>query len=59
MAESHADKKAESTSSSSVAPDETIKDLDVRLSEEQMNTVKGGQGQVHVEYQPQRPDGSP
>ena len=44
MAESTADKNAESTSSSPVAPDETIKDLDVRVSEKQLNDVKGGTG---------------
>ena len=62
MAESHADKNAESTSSSPIAPDDTIKDLDVRLSEEQMNKVKGGitftYGHAQVQYKPQKPDGS-
>lgn len=46
MAESNADKNVESTSSSPVAPDETITDLDVRVSEKQLNDVKGGQGSV-------------
>jgi hypothetical protein len=46
MAESNADKNVESTSSSPVAPDETIKDLDVHVSEKQLNDVKGGAGLV-------------
>ena len=57
MTESNAEKNADSTSSSPVAPDETIRDLDVRLSEEEMNDVKGGMT-VKFEYKPQKPDGS-
>lgn len=42
MAESNADKNAETTSSPPVASDETIKNLDVRVSDTEMNDVKGG-----------------
>jgi hypothetical protein len=42
MAESNADKNVESTSSSPVEPDETIRDLAVRVSEDELNDVKGG-----------------
>ena len=59
MTESYAEKNADSTSSSPVAPDEIIRDLDVRLSEKEMNDVKGGITfkTVTVEYKPQKPDG--
>lgn len=50
MTESNADKNAEPTSSSPVAPDEIIKDLDVRVSDEEMNDVKGGKDTIVFEY---------
>lgn len=61
MAESNADKNAESTSSSPVAPDEIIKDLDVRVSDEETKDVKGGKenitfnfGSIQVKYGSER-----
>jgi hypothetical protein len=54
MAESNADKNVASTSSSPTTPDETIKDLQPRVSEQEMNAVKGGtespKETVNIEY---------